>query len=103
MKVFAAALALLASSSASAGTESTKLRAQQDDTTARDLAVGGVAGSPNAAVPPFEQLEGTYLGSSTASINGRVLFGGCTKNLAECPAGGFYETGSSCEVRCQQK
>ena len=110
MKVFSAALALLASSAAAVSAlESTKLRAQQDDTK-RDLAVGGQPGSPNAivVVPPFEQLAGTYIGSSTAGIIGRTLFGGCTKNLAECDGGGFYETEypfgpADCDVRCQQK
>ena len=108
MKVFSAALALLASSAAAVSAlESTKLRAQQDDTK-RDLAVGGQQGSPKLQVPPFEQLAGTYLGSSTAGIIGRTLFGGCTKNLAECDGGGFYETEypfgpANCDVRCQQK
>ena len=110
MKVFSAALALLASSSAPVfAAESTKLRAQQDDTAARDLAAGGVQGSPNASVDPFMELNGYYLGSSTASIIGRTLFGGCTKNLAECPddGGGFYEVlypgVANCDVRCKAK
>ena len=115
MKVFSAALALLASSAAAvSAVESTKLRAQQDDTTARDLAAGGNPGSPNADVPPFDQLDGMYIGSSTASILGRVLFGGCSKNLADCPddggplQGGYYEknfiTGVvNCDKRCKQK
>lgn len=114
MKVFSAALALLASSAAAvSAVESTKLRAQQDDTTARDLAAG-TQGSPNADVPPFDQLDGMYIGSSTASILGRVLFGGCSKNLADCPddggplQGGYYEknfmTGVvNCDKRCKQK
>ena len=113
MKVFSAALALLASSAAAvSAVESTKLRAQQDDTTARDLAAGGNPGSPNAVVdvPPFDQLAGMYVGASTASITGRTLFGGCSKNGAveECDGGGFYETvypfgDANCNVRCKQK
>ena len=64
MKVFSAALALLASSSAPVfAAESTQLRAQQDDTAARDLAAGG--NGPNAPVDPFLQLTGTYMGSTS--------------------------------------
>ena len=110
MKVFSAALALLASSAAAvSAVESTKLRAQQDDTAARDLAAGGTQGSPNAVVPPFEQLAGTYMGVTSATILGRVLFGGCSKNLAAaiCPGGGYYEKDAmgnvDCLTRCKAK
>jgi len=60
------------------------------------------------AVDPFDQLCGRYFGSSTATILGRTLFGGCVKASSkdECDQGGFFVknfvTGEvNCDERCE--
>jgi len=61
---------------------------------------------------PFERLCGVYYGSSSATILGRTLFGGCKKasSKEECGNEGFYVFNTAtvppaidCEQRCLPK
>lgn len=75
----------------------------------RSLAAGGGnIFDPNDG--PFERLCGVYYGSSSATILGRTLFGGCKKasSKEECGDEGFYvfdfqTTEIDCDERCLPK
>ena len=63
---------------------------------------------PVATEDPFDKLCGVYYGSSMATIQGRVLFGGCSKASSQdaCDQGGFFVknffTGEvDCDERCE--
>lgn len=60
------------------------------------------------SVDPFDKLCGVYYGSSMATVNGRVLFGGCTKASSQdaCDQGGFFVKDFftqvvNCDERCE--
>jgi len=64
---------------------------------------------PVATEDPFDKLCGVYYGSSMATIQGRVLFGGCTKASSQdaCDQGGFFvrsfldPSDINCDERCE--